>query len=65
LSGDFWVFYLEYVPRNIARYLVYKGFGNFSITVYVKGVKGGRSPALPSVSLGVSQEKKEYPTNIA
>jgi len=45
--------------------VVYRETGYFSIILYINGGNGGRSPALPSVSLGVSQEKKDLPTNIA
>ena len=62
LSGDIWVFYLEYVPRNIARYLVYKGFGNFSIILYIYTWGGGRLPALPfGFPLLIAGKKKLSP----
>jgi hypothetical protein len=38
--------------------MVYRGFGDFSITVYIKGGVGGWSPALPFVFFDQSQDKK-------
>jgi len=45
--------------------MVYRGFGYFSITVYILAQRGGMATALPRIKSSQSQEKKDYPPNIA